>query len=133
VNIINDSPEYRIYLGRRVPQKLGKQEKEDITVLARSCDMLLSCGVTAGLEAFGQAKANKAKGYVWMHPSFITDASEEASCSATILAYEHAISAVVTDDDPITHSMAAEGFPPSKFQSTTRFLGSLDEGDISIK
>jgi len=113
--------EYRIYLGRRVPLKLGLLAREDLTVLARSCDVLLSCGAAAGLEALGQAKSHGAKGYVWFDPAFLVNSGQEMNHQAKLLAFEHAVAGVVTDDPGYVYGLSAEGFPPSKFQTPAEF------------
>jgi len=121
ISLSGGSVEYRIYLGRRVTQKLGLIAKEDITVLARSCDALICCGAAAGLEALGQAKAHGAKGYVWLDPAFMGADTPEMAHQAKLLAYEHAVATVITNDASYVYGLSAEGFPPSKFQTTSEF------------
>jgi len=116
--------EYRMYLGRRIPLKLGLIAKEDVTILARSCDALLSCGAAAGLEALGQAKLHGAKGYVWLDPAFATNSAQELAHQAKLLAFEHAVTKVVTDQVDYIQGLSAEGFPPSKFAATQDFWDS---------
>lgn len=113
--------EYRMYLGRRIPLKLGLLAKENVTVLARSCDVLLSCGAAAGLEALGQAKLHGAKGYVWLDPAFSSTDTQEMAHQAKLLAFEHAVANVITDQDEYVYGLSAEGFPPSKFETALAF------------
>lgn len=113
--------EYRMYLGRRIPLKLGLLAKENVTILARSCDVLLSCGASAGLEALGQAKPHGAKGYVWLDPAFSSTDTQEMAHQAKLLAFEHAVERVVTDQDEYVYGLSAEGFPPSKFETGLAF------------
>lgn len=117
--------EYRIYLGRRVSTKLDMLSREDMTVLARSCDILIACGAAAGLEAFGQAKPQGAKGYVWLDPVFMGADQDEMAHQAKLLAFEHAVEHVVTDDEAYVYALSAEGFPPSKFESREAFWNRL--------
>jgi len=128
VEVMEGSVEYRLYLGRRIAQKLGLVAKEDITVLARSCDAFLFCGITAGLDALGQAKMHGAKGHVLLDPMFMEPDTIDLKQQAKLLAYEHAISTVVTDDASYFHLLSAEGFPPSKFQSSSKFWAKDEEG-----
>lgn len=111
--------EYRIYLGRRVSHKLALVAKVDVMLLARSCDTLVSCGAAAGLEALGEAKSHGAVGYVWLEDTFLN--GDMLAQQAKILAYEHAISRVITDDEDMLHALSAEGMPPSKFQDVESF------------
>lgn len=117
--------EYRIYLGRRVSTKLDLLSREDMTVLARSCDILVSCGAAAGLEAFGQAKPQGAKGYVWLDPVFMGKDQDEMAQQAKLLAFEHAVERVITNDEAYVHGLSAEGFPPSKFETSEAFWKKL--------
>ena|GEM_PF-1360513 len=117
--------EYRVYLGRRVSVKLGLMANEDITIFAKSCEILIACGAAAGLEALGKAKAHGAKGYVWLDPAFMGRGLAAADQFAKLLAYEHAIEAVVVDQGDAKYGLSAEGFPIAKFQAVNAFFTSL--------
>jgi len=113
--------DYKVYLGRRVPLKIGFQAREDLTVLARSCDLILGCGMAAGLEVMGEAKVKGATGYVWLDTAFLTGGDQQLVDQANLLAFEHAITGIVSDKTNYIEGLSAEGFPPSKFQSPAEF------------
>lgn len=79
----------------------------------------------SGLEALGKAKAHGAKGYVWLDPAFMGRGLAAADQYAKLLAYEHAIEAVITDQSDAKYGLSAEGFPIAKFQAANAFFTGL--------
>ena len=117
----DSSVAYRLYLGRRVAQEMGLFIKESVSILARTGDVLICCGTAAGIEAFGQAKPAGAPGYVLLDPAFAPTDLHQSGYGSKLLAYEHAVSSVVTEDGAYIDSMCAAGFPSGKFQSADDF------------
>lgn len=102
---------HAVYLGGAFEKKLGKDIFNDAAIIARTCDTIISLGVTAGIEIFGDAKRHGAKGYVSLKPEFMAGTDLEIN---KLLAYEHAVAGVQDASNAIRTRLVAGGFPAEK-------------------
>ena len=77
------------------------------------------------LEAFGEARLHGAPGYVLMDKEFEIADTQYTTQLGKLLAYEHAIVNIATDEKAYSLALAAEGFPPSKFIHTRDFYSEI--------
>ncbi len=120
-SITGSGGEYRMYLGRRISSELTYVAPDDIAIFARQCTRVIGCGAVATLEAFGEARLHGADGYVLLEKEFVSSDMEATMHLSKLLAYEHAIVRLVTNENTYETSLTAEGFPPSKFQRKSDF------------
>ena len=110
---------YVMYLGGRFERKLEADSFNEAAIVARICNSILSLGVTSGPEIFGDARRHGTKGYVFLTPEFEPYRSEDMN---KLMAYEHAVAAIVTEDRAQRNQLVANGFPNGKFMDTDAFL-----------
>ena len=117
--------ETSMYLGQRFQRELTVTAPDDLAIIARTADRIVVCGAGAAIEALGEARLHGAIGYVLLSPAFISGEEATDLGLAKMLAFEHAVTQVATDDDGYKAAMVAQGFPASKFISEQAFLRSL--------
>ncbi|WP_262694539.1 glycosyltransferase family 2 protein [Kordiimonas aquimaris] len=115
---------YAMYLGGQFEKKLGTDNFNDATIVARTCNKIISLGVTSGIEIFGDARRYGTKGYVLLEPEFDCDKSHDIH---KLMAYEHAVVAVVSESMTQRNRLVSYGFPNEKFDG----MAVLHEGDVS--
>ena len=116
---------YKMYLGRGISAELAFGTPEDTALFARQCTRVIGCGAVAMLEAFGEARLHGAPGYVLMDKEFAIADTKHTTQHGKLLAYEHAIVNIATDEQTYSVALAAEGFPPSKFINTKDFYSEI--------
>ncbi|MBO6505220.1 MAG: glycosyltransferase family 2 protein [Kordiimonadaceae bacterium] len=112
--------EFKMYLGRRVSARLPMSSKADISTIGRMSDVVLSIGAAGSLEVLGEIKGFGPKIVVWLEPEF--EGFEKGESLAKMLAYEHAIDVLVSDDLDFQSRLSAQGVPPGKISSTQTLL-----------
>lgn len=117
--------EYSIYLGKRYQRELTEQAANDLAIIVRTADQIITCGATATIEALGEARQHGATGHVWLAPEFMVDEATTGLGLAKLLAFEHAATCVATDDLSYRDLLAAEGFPSAKFMNENTFFETL--------
>ncbi len=116
---------YKMYLGRGISAELAFGTPEDTALFARQCTRVIGCGAVAMLEAFGEARLHGAPGYVLLEKEFAVAETKNTTQLGKLLAYEHAIVNIATDEDAYSVALTAEGFPPSKFIKKDDFYRSI--------
>ncbi len=114
--------EFRMYLGRRISARLPMSSKADISTIGRMADTVISIGGAGSLEVLGEIRGFGVKTAVWLEPAF--EGSVEGESFAKMLAYEHAIDFVVSDDESFASRLSSQGVPPGKIISSEMFLSS---------
>lgn len=109
-----------IYLGKPFQRNLPFEGLNDVGILARTCSDVYSIGASRIIEAFGEIRRHGARAHVIYDRALIKNDSE-ASFQTKLLAFEHAISHVVTQNPGYLDGMAAEGFPSEKIVSVAEF------------
>lgn len=117
--------EYSIYLGKRYQRELTATAPDEFSIVARAAERVIACGPSAAIESLGAARQHGATGYVLLSPEFIQRQDASDLGLAKLLAFEHAVTSVATDDAEYCNALSAQGFPRSKFVSEHSFLGGL--------
>ncbi|UTW60049.1 glycosyltransferase family 2 protein [Kordiimonas sp. SCSIO 12603] len=112
---------YKMYLGRGISTEFAQGTPEDMALFARQCTRVIGCGAVAMLEAFGEARLHGAPGYVLLDREFEIADTKHTTQLGKLLAYEHAVVNIATDETDYRNSLSADGFPPSKFMTTKDF------------
>ncbi len=117
--------EYSMYLGKRYQRELTVLAPDDIAIIARTADRVIACGASAIIEALGEARLHGAVGHVWLAEEFFLPDTDIDLGLAKLLAFEHAVTTVATDDASYSDLLSAQGFPHSKFVDEQSFLEGL--------
>ena len=112
--------EFKMYLGRRISARLALSSKADISTIARLSDVVINVGAAGSLEVLGEIKAFGPKTLVWLEPEF--EGFEKGESLAKMLAYEHAIDFLMTNDLSVQSRLSAQGVPPGKIFTTQEIL-----------
>lgn len=112
--------EFRMYLGRRISARLPMSSKADVSTFARLADSILCIGAAGTLETLGEIRGFGVKTAVWLDDVF--EGSVEGESVAKMLAYEHAIDHVVTDNRLLAARLSAQGVPPGKLLTLADFI-----------
>lgn len=108
--------EFKMYLGRRISARLPMSSKADISTIGRASDVVISIGAAGSLEVLGEIKGFGPKTIVWLEPEF--EGFEKGESLAKMLAYEHAIDLLISDDAHFQSRLSAQGVPPGKIFNT---------------
>lgn len=114
--------EFRMYLGRRISARLPMSSKADVSTIGRMADTVVSVGGAGSLEVLGEIRGFGVKTAVWLEPVF--ESGVEGESFAKMLAYEHAIDFLVSDDVAFGRRLSAQGVPPGKIIDSKQFLSS---------
>ncbi|WP_417466247.1 glycosyltransferase family 2 protein [Kordiimonas sp.] len=115
----------RYYLGRSVQSVMSELRQLEVETLAIHFDYLEVSHRAMCLEAFGVARHRGVKTHLVM-PSYASVKASRAEDFGRVLAYEHAIDCILTDDaKPLALVMSAQGIPREKFKETEGFFSSL--------
>ncbi|MBV1900862.1 MAG: glycosyltransferase family 2 protein [Kordiimonadaceae bacterium] len=117
--------ESSMYLGQRFQRELTVMAPNDLAIIARTADRMVVCGAGASLEALGEARLHGATGFIVLAPEFMGPEKATQLGLSKMLAFEHAVTQVATDDKAYETAMVAQGFPASKFVSESSFAASL--------
>lgn len=118
--------EFKMYLGRRISARLPMSSKADISTIGRMSDVVINIGAAGSLEVLGEIKGFGPKTVVWLEPEF--EGFEKGESLAKMLAYEHAIDVLISDDMDFQSRLSAQGVPPGKmFKTETLFDVTLPE------
>lgn len=117
--------EYSMYLGKRYQRELTVLAPDDIAIIARTADRVIACGTSAIIEALGEARLHGASGHVYLAEEFFPPEADVDLGLAKLLAFEHAVTTVATDEEGYGDLLSAQGFPRSKFRSEQQFLDAL--------
>ncbi len=124
-----DAPQY---LGKRFSKHLTHDQLSEVSVLARTCANVFAMGGSSMVEAFGDLRRHGSKTAVFFDEDLF-GAPEILQASKTkLLAYEHAIGRVITENPAKLASLIAEGFPSEKIvriASTDNSLGVKSDQD----
>ncbi|WP_417451978.1 sulfotransferase [Kordiimonas sp.] len=114
----------RFYLGRSVPSVMTPLRQLEIETLAVHFDLLIADFGSTGVEAFGAVRHRRAKTHLLLPSSLI--ASRVMEDYGRLLAYEHAIDTVVTDNvGQVSAVLAAQGLPTEKVADEDHFFSAL--------
>ncbi len=116
----SNQEEFKMYLGRRISARLPTSSKADVSTIARLSDVLVNIGAAGSLEVLGEIKGLGPKTIVWLEPEF--EGAEEGESLAKMLAYEHAIDLLISDDPNFQSRLSAQGVPPGKIFDTSALL-----------
>jgi glycosyltransferase involved in cell wall biosynthesis len=114
----------RFYLGRSVEAVMTSYRQLEIETIAFHFDMLVASHNSICLEAFGAVRHQRAKAYLTM--SRATVDRMDVADFGRILAYEHAIDYVLTDDvAPVRAVLGSQGMPSEKIIEADSFFDAL--------
>ncbi|WP_420428905.1 glycosyltransferase [Kordiimonas sp.] len=114
----------RYYLGRRVKSVMTGMRQLELETLAIHFDHIEASHTAMSLEAFGASKHRGAKTHLMMPSAYAHDAGAEDF--GRVLAYEHAIDQVVTDDPSVLAPvLSAQGIPREKVVAEADFFSAL--------
>ncbi|WP_417459284.1 glycosyltransferase [Kordiimonas sp.] len=114
----------RYYLGRRVKSVMTGIRQLELETLAIHFDHIEASYMAMSLEAFGASKHRGAKTHLLMPGSLARGAGVEDY--GRVLAYEHAIDQVVTDDPAVLAGiLSAQGIPREKVVAEDEFFRAL--------
>jgi len=114
----------RLYLGRSVNSVMTSFRQLEIETIAIHFDMLVANHNSICLEAFGAVRHQRAKAYLTMSRATIDQM--DVADFGRILAYEHAIDNVLTDDvAPVRAVLGAQGMPSEKIIEADSFFAEL--------
>ena len=114
--------EFRMYLGRRISANLPMSSEADVSTIGRMADTFVCIGGRGSLEVLGEIRGFGVKTAVWLEPEF--ENGIEGESFAKMLAYEHAIDFLVSDNTAVRRRLSAQGVPPGKIIDSSQFLSS---------
>lgn len=114
--------EFRMYLGRRISARLPISSKADVSTIGRMADTIVSIGGAGTTEMLGEIRGFGVKTAVWLESDF--EEALKGESFAKMLAYEHAIDFMISDDAEVVQRLSAQGVPPGKICSTEVFCAS---------
>ncbi len=114
--------EFRMYLGRRISARLPISSKADVSTIGRMADTIVSIGGAGTTEMLGEIRGFGVKTAVWLESDF--EEALKGESFAKMLAYEHAIDFMISDDPEVVQRLSAQGVPPGKICSTDVFCAS---------
>lgn len=103
--------EFRMYLGRRINAQLTLEAREYASVIVKTVDEVICLGIPGFLEVLGEARQAGAHTAVMLDMGFAVNGADEIS---KLLAYEHAVSDIVTSQSALHTMLVAEGIPSGK-------------------
>lgn len=121
-SIRNIAQEYRAYLHRKLSFYFEHGDIYEASLVMRNAGTVFMLGDTAFLEAHGEARKNGSTGYLWLERDFFERDEELDHAIYKALAFEHALSAIVTDSDDIKARLSAYGAPVDKIKGVDDIL-----------
>ncbi|WP_020401486.1 glycosyltransferase family A protein [Kordiimonas gwangyangensis] len=118
----------RFYLGRSVNSGMTPYRQVELETLAIHFDMLVADYSSTALEGFGVVRHRGAKAYL-MLPGVVASGMTVTDYGR-ILAYEHAVDAVLTDDVAgLRAGLGAQGMPSEKIISDDGFFAAVPHAE----
>ncbi|TNE65697.1 MAG: glycosyltransferase [Alphaproteobacteria bacterium] len=113
----------RYYLGRKVQSSMGQSGQLEMETLAFHFDHLMASEHAVSLEAFGAARHRGVRTALYLSPAFFASGVGRPDDFGRLLAYEHAIDAIVADEGgALAPVLSAQGIPGEKLVPAARFF-----------
>jgi len=114
--------EDRIYLERKLKFYFKYESAYETGLVMQNAGMVVLLGDTSYLEVLGEARQNGATGCLWLEEHFFKDVESLDHTVHKALAFEHALSVIVTDSSMIREKLNAYGVPKDKIIRVDQML-----------